>query len=252
MMLFPASFGRCETVSVAPQALVSFHAIDAADDRSGGIDYAESLLDADEARRAGRLRPAQHRAQWVVAHAVQRQQLASFLRCAPHEVRYQRSSSGRPSLVSAHNDWESTDFNISHSGDILLLGITDRGRIGVDVEGWMQTDRTPHWASLSDRESRWVAGQADPFAAFIRLWTRKEAIVKALGTGLPDHLAALDVLMPTDATNAVICTPWGEMVRVVDLPSPPRFHAAAAVTALDVMVRVVADAPPLLRLGVNS
>lgn len=248
-MRSPTAGSPRNTVSAPPQALVSFHTLDAVDERDGGINDAFSLLDTDERQRAGRLRPAQHRARWVVAHAVQRQELASFLCCPPDDVRYQRSSSGRPSLVSPADACESTDFNISHSGDILLLGITVRGRIGVDVEGWMQTDRTPLWASLSDPESEWVAAQADPFAAFVRLWTRKEAIVKALGTGLPDHLAALEVLMPVNSTSAVLAAPGGEMVRVVDLPSPPRFHAAVALTALDLTVQLVPDSPELPSLG---
>jgi 4'-phosphopantetheinyl transferase len=225
------------------EARVSFHATDAADQRDGGLDRALALLDAGERARASRMRPAGHRARWITAHALQRRELASFLGCPPDAVRYGRSPQGRPYLAAPLP--AAPDFNISHSGDLLLLGIATRGRIGVDVEGWVPgegADRTPLWDTLSPRERAWTEVQHDPFAAFVRLWTRKEAIVKALGLGLPDDLAALDVCLPDGAQHAVLPTPWGDSVRVADLPAPPGYHAAVALTEPDVTIHLGAAA----------
>lgn len=224
-------------------ARITFHATDAADQRDGGLDRALALLDAGERARASRMRPAGHRARWITAHALQRRELASFLGCPPDAVRYGRSPRGRPFLAAPVP--AAFDFNISHSGDLLLLGVTTRGFIGVDVEGWVPdegADRTPLWETLSPRERAWTNAQPDPFAAFVRLWTRKEAIVKALGLGLPDDLAALDVCLPDGAPHAVLSTPWGEIMRVADLPAPPGYHAAVALTEPDVTIHLGAAA----------
>lgn len=233
-------------------ASLSFHSIDAAEFRDGELDSALGLLDADERQRAERLRPARHRARWVVAHAVQRLALAAFLGRNPQAVRYERSPHGRPTLADSDNGQHQVDFNISHSGDVLLLGITTGGRIGVDVEAWVSdasADRSPLWDTLSEREADWVAAHDDAYAAFVRLWTRKEAVVKALGTGLPDDLPALEVLMAPGSTESMLRAPNGASLRVVDLPSPPGFHAAVALTALDVPVHIVANAPAASRFS---
>mgnify|MGYP001764781375 CR=1 FL=1 len=233
-------------------AALSFHSIDAAEFRDGELDSALELLDADERRRAERLRPALHRARWVVAHAVQRLQLATFLGRNPEAVRYERSPYGRPLLVAPADSGHDVDFNISHSGDVLLLGITTSGRIGVDVEAWVSdhsADRSPLWETLSEREAEWVASHTDAYAAFVRLWTRKEAVVKALGTGLPDDLPALDVLLEAGSTESMLRTPDGASLKVVDLPSPPGYHAAVALTTPDVPVHVVANAPAASRFS---
>ena len=224
-------------------AWLSFHAINAAAYRDEALERAQLLLDPDEQQRAARLRPANHRARWVMSHAIQRTVLATHLGCDTDRVRYQRSPTGRPSLLPLGAPDALPDFNVSHSGDVLLLGIATCGRIGVDVESWMPEegrDREPLWETLSTRETRWVGGQSDPFSAFVRLWTRKEAIVKAIGAGLSDQLSSLDVLTPPQIGDGMLRIDDGTSLRVTDLKAPSGFHAAAAFTVPDLHVHVEA------------
>jgi 4'-phosphopantetheinyl transferase len=226
-------------------AWLSFHSIEAAAYRNDALDRAERLLDENERRRALRLRQETHRARWVVAHAIQRVELAAFLGCHPERVRYQHSPEGRPSLLPAPTGHNYPDFNISHSDDLLLMGISVCGRIGVDVEAWAPAsvpDREPLWETLSEDEAQWVAAQHDPYAAFVRLWTRKEAIVKAVGFGLPNELTAINALSAPHSSDAMLRLSDGTSLRVIDLAAPPGFHAAAAFTVLDLQVHVMADA----------
>lgn len=178
-----------------------------------------------------------------MSHAIQRTELAAHLGWDTDRVRYQRTHTGRPSLLPLGAPDALPDFNVSHSGDVLLLGIATCGRIGVDVESTMPEggrDREPLWDTLSTRETRWVSDQRDPFTAFVRLWTRKEAIVKAIGSGLSDQLSSLDVLTPPQTADVMLRIPDGTSLRVIDLKAPPGFHAAVAFTVPDLHVHVEA------------
>lgn len=77
------------------------------------------------------------------------------------------------------------DFSVSHCAGTLVIGLCSRGRIGVDVElatpaGWEATARD----CLTPQEQRRLHAATDPAAAFLQLWTAKEAIAKALGLGV--------------------------------------------------------------------
>lgn len=127
------------------------------------------------------------------------------------------SPTGKPELAAGL-----PRFNISHSGELALIAFATRAELGIDIERPSIRPRT----QLADRicsaaEREWLARQADPDSALLRLWVRKEATVKAAGTGIVgmEPLRALDVLgdmAPGD---------W----RLHDLPAPaPGYRAAIA------------------------
>ena len=90
------------------------------------------------------------------------------------------------------------DFSVSHCLGTLVIGVCSGGRIGVDVEvqapaGWEAAARD----CLTHQEQRWLQGTVDRTAAFLRLWTAKEAIAKALGLGLQADFIGIE-LQPRD------------------------------------------------------
>jgi len=106
---------------------------------------------------------------------------------------------GRPYLQNAPN----LDFNLSHSGNIVLCAILRKGknpsnRVGVDVE-LIQSDRTAERIPalcaryFSAAEERQVISEDDvDIPAFYRIWTGKESIVKYTGAGIGDISPKLD------------------------------------------------------------
>jgi phosphopantetheinyl transferase (holo-ACP synthase) len=99
-------------------------------------------------------------------------------------VRVARDADGRPLL---HGGAEGVHVSISHHHAYVATAITTRGPLGVDVE----VVRDLPAQALADRwfaghEARHLAGLDEPDrpAEFLRLWTVKEAVGKALGTGL--------------------------------------------------------------------
>jgi 4'-phosphopantetheinyl transferase len=99
-------------------------------------------------------------------------------------VQVTADSDGRPKLAAP----SSLDFNLSHTKRAVLLGLTEAGRIGVDVEpaerDLMRLRIAP--AACTPVE----AARLDALAPerrneyLVRLWTLKEAHAKALGSGL--------------------------------------------------------------------
>ncbi|WP_344953379.1 4'-phosphopantetheinyl transferase family protein [Zobellella aerophila] len=94
---------------------------------------------------------------------------------------------GKPALVN-----QPLFFNLSHSGPYLALALDTRADLGVDVETRRLNNVQAHRLArryLHPDEQRWLLAQADPAQAFIRLWTAKESLVKAQGSGIAGSLA---------------------------------------------------------------
>ena len=96
---------------------------------------------------------------------------------------------GKPSVrgTSIHHE-----FNVSHSGDYILIGITTGAQCGVDIEGSRAhiSEQSIGESFFCPREIQWLR-QTEK--GFFRLWTIKEAILKAVGRGLSIPLSAVDV-----------------------------------------------------------
>jgi 4'-phosphopantetheinyl transferase len=122
--------------------------------------------------------------------------LAAYLGCAPHAVRLATGEHGKPYLEGSSLAGAPVfDFNISHCRGALLVAIARGQELGVDVE--TQRRRRP----VLDLARRFFAAdEASALAsldeprrqiAFLRLWSCKEAVVKALGIGIGFGLARL-------------------------------------------------------------
>lgn len=83
------------------------------------------------------------------------------------------------------------DISISHSGNYLVIGICDRGKIGVDIELLKNIDFRAYKNCLSVGEERYIdSGKKikQKLENFYEIWTKKEAYLKTLGTGLQKPL----------------------------------------------------------------
>jgi 4'-phosphopantetheinyl transferase len=162
------------------------------------LDRCWAVLDRPERDRADRfLRPAD-RARYVASHAALRRILAEPLDCDPAEIRFATGAGGKPALAGSAQG--ALNFNLSHSGARALIGLAPAAAIGVDVElirpisDAGQIART-HFAA--DEASSLLALPPDEIeCVFYGLWTRKEAVVKALGTGLSLPLDRFSVTLP--------------------------------------------------------
>jgi 4'-phosphopantetheinyl transferase len=191
-------------------------------------------LSADELERASRFRFEKHRAQFVLTRGTLRSLLGSYLGVSPREISFQYSKHNKPSLTEAAN-LRNIHFNVSHTEGMAIFGFTLAGRIGVDIES-LRTDFhaeeiAERFFSASERSALREIPPPARYESFFRIWTRKEAYIKALGEGLSHPLHEFDVSF--DEAAALLATrPDGaeaERWHLENLAIAPGFIAAAAV-----------------------
>lgn len=83
------------------------------------------------------------------------------------------------------------EFNISHSGDVCVLAVGD-GQVGIDIEKADCENLTIAENVFSDKEYEWMC--PDPVVRFHRLWTLKESLLKAEGTGLVNDMKSVEII----------------------------------------------------------
>ncbi|MGH9078931.1 MAG: 4'-phosphopantetheinyl transferase family protein [Acidimicrobiales bacterium] len=150
---------------------------------------------------------------------------------------------GRPAVVGA-----SVEFSLSASGRVAVLAVSDRP-VGVDIEE-VRGQIAPLATALSQPEQLGIARlDCDQQAVgLLRLWTAKEAVLKAWGRNLADDPAGVDVsgLLTTDRVTVVDeGRPW--TVRVATVGIPQNGQAVLAVADEDgvgLVRRSVDDPPP--------
>ena len=150
--------------------------------------YLRGLLTPDEAARADRYIRAADRERSAAGRGALRHLLGPG-------VTLTTSPLGRPLAQAAGYP----AFNVSHSGNTVLIGFNWEGRVGVDVEHFRPSDDDFLLTTMTDRE-RALDARLDPAERRrfrYLLWTRKEAAAKAVGLGLHQDPATLDVLDDT-------------------------------------------------------
>jgi 4'-phosphopantetheinyl transferase len=122
--------------------------------------------------------------------------LARYLGLEAEAVRLAEGEYGRPVLDAGHGP-APLDFNWSHSGDRALLAVARGIAPGIDLERLRPRPRALQIAEryFTPGEALALAGlgEAERDAAFLALWTAKEAVLKALGRGLAFGLHRLDI-----------------------------------------------------------
>jgi 4'-phosphopantetheinyl transferase len=199
-------------------------------------DLAE-LLDPVERARFARYRPPADGVLYLVTHALARLVLGARLNLPPADVEFDRTcrrcggAHGKPT-VAGHP----IQFSLAHSGELAVLAVGGVDPVGVDVEelGQRVEVETLSRAALVYEERRELA-QLPPerrHRALLTYWTRKEAVLKAVGDGLSTRPTRVSVTPPT-ARPRVLDGPatWGGVraIHLVDLnPAGPYVGALAS------------------------
>jgi 4'-phosphopantetheinyl transferase len=152
---------------------------------------AVALLPSSETDRKER-EPEEVWRRRIAARAAVRIALGRHTGLDPASLRFRRSSAGKPELAGPAPA-EAVQFSVSRSGELCLIAASDAGPIGVDVEAIRPIARLEQIASRfgpRDEAAILRARGAQRLRAFYATWTRREACLKAAGTGLAGGLGA--------------------------------------------------------------
>ena len=160
------------------------------------IEHAGSLLSPDERERADRFRFEEHRIRYILAHGVLRSLIPDYTRRPPHFV---YGPWGKPSLAG-----DVLEFNLSHCGEYAAYAFSTSCPVGIDIETIRPAPEAMKIArEFFSTEEYTELAHAARDDAFLVLWTRKEACLKATGAGLGD---ALDMVRVSTDLDAAITT----------------------------------------------
>ncbi len=168
------------------------------------------LLSDDERTRAARFISDIDRTRFTVARGVLRQLLSAYTGHPARSIELVYGLHGRPAVTAsqAHD----INFNLSHSGEHALFALTGEGEVGIDIERIR-----PHSPAYRLRLARRLFSEMEFSAieglnascveqAFFACWTRKEAYLKAKGTGLTTKLDEFEVTFLPDEPPAMLRT----------------------------------------------
>jgi 4'-phosphopantetheinyl transferase len=163
-----------------------------------------ALLSTDELERHDRMAFEAGRRQQLLARALQREVLSRHApQIAPHEWRFQRSSAGRPSLAPPFDD-TGLHFNLAHTRGLAVMAVARAPLVGVDVEalaGRAPLSVAPRYFSPREVAALQALPEQDQPRQFLRLWTLKEAYLKAMGEGLAGGLDSMTFTLGDDAVR---------------------------------------------------
>ncbi|MEU7282390.1 4'-phosphopantetheinyl transferase superfamily protein [Streptomyces sp. NPDC045431] len=181
------------------------------------------ILSAAERARLARFARAEDRDRFLAAHVALRILLGERLGQRPEHVRIHQAPCagcggphGRPVVPG-----NPVHFSLAHAGDLFVIALSERAVVGVDVER-IPAHVLPGALHPAEEAELALLPAAERPAAFARAWTRKEAVLKARGTGLrTDPTTLLVGTAPTPLPDPA----W----HLTPIPAPPPYTATRAV-----------------------
>ncbi|UCE62812.1 MAG: 4'-phosphopantetheinyl transferase superfamily protein [Nitrospirota bacterium] len=158
------------------------------------------ILTSEESERYTRFAFENDRRQFLLTRALERDVLSRYLGVEPAALEFTRNEFGKPALAEPSGC--PITYSLSHTKGLSVCAVAFEQMIGVDVES---LQRTPSHRDISKRffaapEAAYLEtiDEGQKRAEFIRLWTLKEAFVKARGLGLSIPLNSFEIKMYPD------------------------------------------------------
>ena len=138
---------------------------------------------------------------YIISHGLLRHLLAFYVRIKPQNIQYSINQFGKPFLTNCR-----IQFNMSHSKDYATYIIALDYQVGIDIE-WK--DKTINFQEIADLVLSPAEinifnklNSEEQFHAFYNIWTKKEAIIKAIGQGLSYPIKTIDIMNSIENNEA--------------------------------------------------
>lgn len=192
-----------------------------------------SFLSREEIARADRLLRPGDRLRFIVGRARLRQLLSDYLDIKPNLLALRTLPQGKPVLAEAE-----LSFNLSHSGELALLAVARTLALGVDLERVRpELDWKPlanRYFSKGEQQALQALQPEQQTEAFFSIWTRKEAWLKAVGSGFQLPFDRIEVSAPPEPAALLSCRQYPAAPddwQLDDLPIADNYRATLAYPA---------------------
>jgi 4'-phosphopantetheinyl transferase len=202
------------------------------------------VLCPEERERYARYKFARDARRFALRRTALRTILSTYTQVAPEDVKLApRNRFEKPGLDALLDG--DICFNASSSGDLGLVAVARGCEVGVDVEKLRPVGRYTEIAEryFTEAETRRLDAlpERTRLRGFYRTWTAKEALLKALGIGLPGGLERFDVGVDPDLPPVLLHDSEGKRsLWLYDADPAPGYMGALAVDCPDAEVRPLA------------
>lgn len=202
---------------------------------SAQIDKYHAVLSGDELERCDKFKSAKRRREFIIGRGALRTLIGQCLKLDPSALNIVYSEHQKPCLPEAVPGAPAT-FNLTHSHDLALIALTLERDIGIDIE-YLRADvdfrkLARRFFSKQEVQSLESCTDARLTAAFFACWTRKEALLKALGKGIAFGLKEFSVSVDPLDREVDLLTHWDQAEAsrwsILNMKPGPDYAAAVA------------------------
>ncbi len=172
-----------------------------------------SILSKKEVDRANKFKFEKDRNKFIISRGILRELISKINNIDPKKIKYNINIYGKP-FISNENGYR-LKFNLSHSGELVIYAFSHESEIGIDIEILDSSINHLELAKnyFTNNEINYLSESQNSQKLsenFFRVWTRKEALLKAVGTGLFSDLKKIETL--------------NDIIKLKDLPSEVRIN----------------------------
>ncbi len=149
---------------------------------------------------------------YIIAHGILRCILAYYICSLPNNIKYTYNKYGKPFLKDCN-----IQFNMSHSHEILGYIVAFDKKVGIDIECHNVNIKPEEFYDIAFTENERKLVNAFPidqqYKVFYDIWTKKEAIVKAHGSGLSYPVNTIETSLGSEVSSKIITTIEGNQLK---------------------------------------
>jgi 4'-phosphopantetheinyl transferase len=204
------------------------------------------LLSSEERKRHDRLSLARDKRDYTAAHALLRIALAAHTNTPAEQLLFGVNAYGKPYLLPTGGSAEPPSFSLAHSRGLVACVIASGSAVGIDVEAVdvsvRATEIARHFFSADEAAALKRCPVEERPSRFCELWTLKEALLKAVGTGL---------VWPLNCASFHVRGRHVSVTRMLPLPENHWAFLLMDVKATHKLAIAISDTPsegPLIRV----